>query len=136
MIASTLFLATALLGGPSPKPAAHTTHDTQNTAAKSCIAPEHTGTFRVMTTSPSGAVGAPAILMLENIYGCLEATYVTDESSPVIIDQLRVTGNSLNGSMRTSSGAAKVSLDFDGSHVGGSIVQGRQTWIVDGRKTS
>lgn len=133
MITSTLILAAALLGGTNPKPATHATHITRT---KSCVAPQRTGTFRVITKATNGAVGSPAILMLENIDGCLEATYVTDESSPVLIDELNVSGNSLKGSMRTSSGAAKVTLDFDGTMVEGSIVQGHRTWLVEGRKTS
>ncbi|HVX42148.1 MAG TPA: hypothetical protein VHB25_21485 [Gemmatimonadaceae bacterium] len=133
MITTTLILAAALLGSTGPMPVGR--HATTS-PTKSCVAPQRTGTFRVVTKSANGAVGAPAILMLENIDGCLEATYVTDESSPVLIDDLDLRGDSLEGSMRTSSGAAKVTLDFEGSHVAGSIVRGRQKWLVEGRKTS
>ena len=133
MLTNTLILAAALLGSTGPKPATRAVH---TAPTKPCVAPQRTGTFRVVTKTTNGAIGSPAILMLENLNGCLEATYVTDESSPVLIDDLDVSGNSLKGSMRTSSGAAKVTLDFEGSSVEGSIVQGRHTWLIEGRKTS
>ena len=101
-----------------------------------CVAAERTGTFRVVTQKAGSQEPRLGIIILENIDGCLEATYITDNAGPAAIDGLSMSHDTLEGALRLSSGAAKVQLQFVGTNVEGSIVQGRNQWKVAGRKTS
>ena len=83
-----------------------------------------------------GKLGVPALLLLENIDGCLEATFVTDGSSPAAIDHLARSGDALQGRLNVTGAETQVTLRFDGSAVAGSIVGKRQSWKIEGRKTS
>ena len=131
IIASMLSLA--LVGGaPTPTPKV----SVQPKPQPACITPERTGTFRVTATKPDGMIGVPAILVLENIEGCLEVTYVTDEKAPAVIDHLSQSNDMLRGQLNVTGSAAQVTLRFNGSSVAGSITQGKQEWRIEGRKTS
>ena len=77
-----------------------------------------------------------AILMLENIQGCLEVTFVTEGNGPAIIDHVSLTGDTLKGSLRLTTGTAAVSFKFSDRDVAGSIVEGRREWTLEGRRTS
>jgi hypothetical protein len=105
-------------------------------AAAVCVAPEHTGTFRVTASKADGTGGIPALLLLENIEGCLEATFITDGSSPAAIDHLSKSGEALQGLLNVTGSETQVTLRFDGTTVAGSIVGKRQSWKLEGRKTS
>lgn len=132
-VAATL-LAFALFAGDTStvRPAAPGTAS----ARASCVAPSRTGTFRMMTTRLDGTFVRPALLVLENIDGCLEATFVTDDASPAIIDRLKVDGNDLSGALKLPSGEAKFAVHFGESTIDGSITEGRQQWKFEGRRTS
>ena len=105
-------------------------------APRACVAPARTGTFRVVATRANSTFSRPALLVLENIDGCLEITFVTDNVAPVIIDRLQATADSVKGSIRLDTGAADVALQFTGTNVSGSIHQGRLQWVLEGRRTS
>lgn len=105
----------------------------------SCVAAAQTGTFRFTAVDAHAAVKASTrvgILVLENVDGCLEATMLTDTGAPTIIDDVRLSGDSLSGSIHTTTGRATVSLHLDATHVAGSIVDGRHVWAVNGKRTS
>ena len=105
--------------------------------AAACVAPEHTGSFRVTASRPDGTNGTLAVLLLENIEGCLEATFITDGSNPAAIDHLMKEGDSLRGRLNVSGAAeTQITLRFDGTNVQGSIVGKKQEWKLEGRKTS
>ena len=104
--------------------------------ATTCISADRTGTFRVITKKTGGKELGLGIVILENIDGCLEATFVTDEAGPAIIDVTTLNADTLKGNLKLSSGTAKVSLQFVGTNVAGTIVQGRNEWSVEGHKTS
>jgi hypothetical protein len=125
-------IAAAFIAGapliPSTTPPARA-HD-------ACVAPEHTGTFRVTASKVDGTQGIPALLLLENIEGCLEATFITDGSSPAAIDHLAKSGDALQGRLNVTGAETQVTVHFDGSAVVGSIVGKKQSWKFEGRKTS
>jgi hypothetical protein len=105
----------------------------------SCAAAVQTGTFRFTAVDAhAGAASSTrvGILVLENVDGCLEATMLTDTGAPSIIDDVRLSGDSLTGSIHTTAGRAKVSLHLDGARVAGSIVDDRHVWAVNGKRTS
>ena len=104
--------------------------------AAACVTPERTGTFRVVTALANGTDERPGLFVLENIAGCLEVMYITDEAVPAIVDSLSLSGDTLKGALHTSKGAAKVTLQFTASGVAGSITQGRREWRIAGRRTS
>lgn len=137
MSAAATLLALALFAGDTTtaRPAPSATPATPATPT-SCVAPVRTGTFRMMTTRIDGTYGRPALLVLENIEGCLEATFVTDGSVPAIIDRLKVDGDTLTGNLKLPNGEAKFSIHFNASTVAGSIVEGREHWKMEGRRTS
>jgi hypothetical protein len=133
MLFATTVLALALVGG-QPAHARATTVDSSSTRA--CVAPPRTGTYRLIAMGNKGAEPRAAMLLLENIQGCLEVTFVTDGTGPSIIDGLSYDGSTLKGSMRLSTGTAKVSFQFSEKELTGSIVEGRHEWKLEGRRTS
>ena len=130
-IIAQLAAAAIVAGAPAPSQAA-----THTRAPETCVAPDHTGTFRVTASAGDDRLGVPALLLLENIDGCLEATFVTDGSSPAAIDHLAKNGDTLQGRLNVTGAETQVSLRFDGTAVAGSIVGKRQSWKLEGRKTS
>jgi len=130
---SPMVLAFALLG-TQPKPSV-TPHLTV-AAERTCASVAHTGTFRVVTKRQGTTAVGLGLVVLENIDGCLEATFITDDAGPAVIEDLSSTGDSLKGSLKLASGRAKLTLEFIGTSVAGSIVEGRNAWSVEGRKTS
>jgi len=133
LIAATVF-ALSLFGG-DPALARAIPVDSGATTS-TCITPTRTGTFRLLAMSKRGNEPNAAILMLENIQGCLEVTFVTDGHGPAIIDHLTVSGDTIKGSLRLSTGTATVSFKFSDKDVAGSIVEGRREWTLEGRRTS
>ena len=134
MSISVTLLALALVGGQTAHPRVVTAQSPS--PERSCIAPERTGTFRLLALSAKGNEPSTAILMLENIEGCLEVTFVSGSTGPAIIEGVSVSGDTLSGSLRLSTGKAKVSFKFSDKTVDGSIVEGRRVWKLEGRRTS
>jgi hypothetical protein len=133
MTIATTLLALALIGGER----AHArSAPVDSVGARSCISPTRTGTYRVLALSTKGNEPRAAMLVLENIQGCLEVTFVTDGVGPAIIDRLSLTENTLKGSLQLSTGTAQVSFQFSDKEVAGSIVEGRREWKLEGRRTS
>jgi len=123
VIIATSLLALSLLATPQPL----------------CPSAAHTGTFRfTAVAAPGSDAGASkaGIIVLENIYGWLEATLVTDDGAPSVIESLSLHGDTLDGSVRTKSGVAKVQLRIEQKSVAGSITKGKRVWSVTGRQTS
>jgi hypothetical protein len=133
LTAATIF-AISLFGG-EPAHARATPVDSGATAP-TCIAPTRTGTFRLLAMSKKGNEPNAAVLMLENIQGCLEVTFVTESAGPAIIDHVSVSGDTMKGSLRLSTGTATVSFKFSDKDVAGSIVEGRREWTLEGHRTS
>jgi len=131
---SATILALAFLSG-QPEHARAVAADSSS-PTKTCIAPERTGTFRLFAVSARGNEPSTAILMLENIEGCLEVTFVSGSTGPAIIEGVSVTGDTLNGSLRLSTGKARVSFKFSDKAVDGSITEGRRSWKLEGHRTS
>ena len=124
----------ALILAPSPAPA--TPRAPLHRVSAACISPDRTGTFRVFAAKPDGSQTVAAMLILENIGGCLEATFVTSDRGPAIIDHLSVSGDTLRGSLNITGNPAQVIFRFNGSDVVGTIIDRRQEWRVEGRRTS
>lgn len=133
MSISATVLALALFGG---QPAQARAITVDSGASRTCLAPERTGTFRVLAMSKKGNEPSAAILILENIQGCLEVTFVIGGTGPTVINSVTVDGNTLQGSLRLSTGTAKVSFKFSDKEVTGTIVEGRREWKLDGHRTS
>ena len=123
--------ALAAISGGSP---AQRAGDSIHTTA--CITPDHTGTFRIVATRAGATDAVPALLLLENINGCLEATFVTDDRAPVAIDQLAQSDNTLQGRIKVTGGLAVFTVRFEDTRVAGSIVAKKEEWRIEGRKTS
>ncbi|HWH50402.1 MAG TPA: hypothetical protein VN651_02590 [Gemmatimonadaceae bacterium] len=127
MFAAPVIAALSLFGGAlSPRPA----------APAGCITPAQTGTYRVVAMKPDSSSARQAMLVLENIDGCLEASLITDDRGPAVINRVVISGDTLRGSVRTESGNGTIELRFTPTEVTGSIVDGRQHWRLAGRRTS
>ena len=136
---ATTVIVLALVGGTTAAASAQPARIALASAPRpACTAPAQTGIFRITATKPDGSGVRPAMIVLENIDGCLEVTLVTDEATPAVIDHLSFSGDTLTGTVRTGAGDARISLSFDtgGAGVAGSITDGRQQWVVKGRRTS
>ena len=132
MIAATVF-ALSLFGG---EPAHTRVTPVHSEGTRTCIAPNRTGTFRLLAQNTKSNEPNTALLLLENIQGCLEVTFMAGSNGPAIIDGVSVSGDTLSGTMHTSTGTARVSLKFSDKDVAGSIVEGRREWKLEGRRTS
>ena len=129
-------LALTIIGGaPQLRAAATNVAPVSPAPTHSCAAPAHTGTFRVTATTADSSNSKVGMIILENIDGCLEATMITDEGGPAIIDHLMITGDTITGSVRMTSGIGRVSLNVTEAGIAGSIVEGRHQWRVAGRRT-
>ena len=133
MTIATTLLALALFGG---EPAHARSIPVDSVATRTCVSPTRTGTYRVLAVSTKGKEPRAAMLVLENIQGCLEVTFVTDGVGPAVIDRLSLSDNTLKGSLQLSTGTAQVSFQFSDKEVAGSIVEGRHEWKLEGRRTS
>jgi hypothetical protein len=102
----------------------------------SCLTPANTGTYRFTALTKDSTNAKIGMLVLENIEGCLEATLLTDDGGPAVIDHLALTDGVLTGNVRVASGSAKVTLRFTSSGATGSIVDGKKEWSVAARRTS
>lgn len=105
-------------------------------AARACVAPERTGTFRLFASKADGTNPFPAVLLLENVEGCLEASFVTDARGPAFIDHLSVSGDTLTGSLNVTGSEARVTFRFSNTGVAGTIMEHKQEWRVEGKRTS
>jgi len=133
-----MFTATTLLaltlGASGPTPLVHAATDSLPKA--NCVAPDRTGSFRITATKTDGKHGAVALLLLENINNCLEVTFITDDRGPAAIDHLSLAGDTLRGKLNMPGAPADVIVRFNGPSVAGSIIQAKQEWRIEGRKTS
>ena len=123
--------ALAAISAGSP---AQTARDSIHT--KACVTPDRTGTFRIFATRNGGTDGVLALLVLENINGCLEATFVTDDRAPAAIDQLALSGDTLKGRIQLPGELAVLTVRFEDARVAGSIIAKKQEWRIEGHKTS
>jgi hypothetical protein len=131
-------LAFTMLGGAAPQIQMSATRvdPVRTEPARSCMAPAKTGTFRLTAMTPDSTNAKVGILLLENVEGCLEATFVMDDSGPAIIDHLSLAGDEITGSVRMTQGMARVSLRVNETSVAGSIVDGHREWRLSGKRTS
>ena len=133
-VAAPLFALALISLSPAPTPSnARAPH---HRATTTCIAPERTGTFRIFAAKSDGSQAVPAMLVLENIEGCLEASFVTDDRGPALIDHLSQSGDTLKGSLNITGNPAQITFRFNGSAVAGTIVERRQEWRLEGKRTS
>src|SRR6059058_4810564 len=95
---------------------------------ESCLTPANTGTFRFTALTRDSTNAKIGMIVLENIEGCLEATLLTDDAGPAIIDHLAVSDGVLTGTLRVSNGTAKVTLKFTTSGATGTILDGKKEW--------
>ncbi|HXT16381.1 MAG TPA: hypothetical protein VN706_12165 [Gemmatimonadaceae bacterium] len=104
--------------------------------SNACPTPTQTGTYRFTALTKDSTNAKIGMIVLENIEGCLEATMLTDDAGPAIIDHLAVNDGVLTGVLRVSNGMAKVTLRFTPSGIAGSIVDGKKEWNLAARRTS
>jgi hypothetical protein len=103
---------------------------------RSCTAPSQVGTFRVTAMSADSTRSKVGIILLENVEGCLEASMLTDDAGPAIMDHVALAGDMLTGSIRMTTGVGRVSLRVSPAGIAGSIIDGRREWHVAGKRTS
>ena len=101
-----------------------------------CSAPAQTGTYRITAFARDSSVARIGIIVLENVEGCLEATLVTDDGHPAIIERVSIKDDVLTGLIRVRSGDAAVKLHFSGKSLDGTIGEGKSAWTLAGRRTS
>ena len=131
-------LAIALLGGITPQLRAVASNGAQPAVAvaRTCMAPTQTGIYRITATDADSTHANIGMVLLENVEGCLEATLITDEGGPAIIDHIDVKDDVITGSIRMPDRTAKISLRISSTHLDGSIVAGNRQWRLTGRRTS
>lgn len=130
-------LAVALLGGIAPqmKIAAQNPEPARTETTRTCMAPTRTGSFRITATTADSSNSKIGMILLENVDGCLEATMITDEGGPAIIEHIAMNDDVFSGSIRMLTGTAKISFRISQAGVDGSIVAGGRQWHLSGRRT-
>jgi hypothetical protein len=138
MFLITAAFAFSLMGGIAPqlRVVATRVEPAHTEPTRSCAAPERTGTFRVTAMTRDSTNSKVGMILLENVEGCLEASMLTDENGPAIIDHIAVTGDMITGSIRMTSGLGRVSLRLTDTGISGSIIEGRHEWNVTGKRTN
>lgn len=106
------------------------------TPAQPCTAPTQTGTYRFTALNKDSTSSIVGMIVLENIDGCLEGTFITDDAAAAGMDHLVLTDDVLTGNLRVAKGSAKVTLRFTTAGLTGSIVDGRKEWKLAARRTS
>src|SRR5581483_9197067 len=103
-------LTLALLGGVSPqlRVAQQNATEPHPVAARACTAPTQTGSYRITATTSDSTNSKIGLILLENVDGCLEASMITDEGGPAIIDHVAFADDVLTGSIRMVNGTAKI----------------------------
>lgn len=131
-------LAFTLMGGAAPqlKIATARVEPTHNEPARACASPARTGTFRVTAVTTDSTNAKVGMILLENVDGCLEASMITDDNGPAIIDHLAVADDMITGSVRMTNGFGRVSLRVSDASIAGSIIEGRHEWKLAGKRTN
>lgn len=104
--------------------------------SKICIAPTQTGVFRITATTKDSSNASVGLVLLESVNNCLEASIIADDGGPAIIEQITLKDNLLTGRVHMRVGTAEVSLRVSAADINGSIVAGKKSWIVSGRRTT
>ncbi len=104
--------------------------------SKICAAPTQTGVFRITATTKDSSNASVGLVLLESVNNCLEASIIAEDGGPAIIEQVALKDNVLTGRVHMKTGTADVSLRFSSSEINGSIVAGKKSWIVSGRRTT
>lgn len=120
MLLATSLLALTLAAGP----------------AKPCAAPAQTGIFRITAVSHDGTSAKIGMLLLESVENCLEASIITEDAGPALLDNLEVKDDVITGRVRLPNGNATVTLRFSNNAVEGSIDSGKRAWSLSGKRTS
>jgi hypothetical protein len=120
MLLATSLLALSLIGGPKT----------------SCAAPTQTGIFRITALNKDSTNAKIGMILLENVDNCLEASIITEDAGPALIDNLKLTDDVLTGQVRLPTGTASVTIRFAATTIAGSIVEGKHQWSLSGRRTS
>lgn len=107
----------------------------QSQAAALCDQSIKTGTYRIVLTSDKVAP-MEALLVLERLEGCLEATFIADGSPASGMQLVSVSEGVITAKLRTPSGDATIKFKPGDAGVTGDIAQGRRVWKVEGRKTA
>lgn len=121
MLLTATYLALSLAAGPQPQ---------------SCTAPTQTGIFRIVALSKDSTSARLGMILLENVGDCLEASMLTDNAGPAVIDGLALSGDTLTGRVLLPTGSARVTLRLTATTIDGSIVDGKHVWSVSGRRTT
>jgi hypothetical protein len=120
MLLATSLLALSLVGGP----------------AKPCTAPTLTGIFRITAINKDSTNAKTGMILLESVDNCLEASIITDDASPALIDQLSLSNDVLTGEVRMPSGVGHVKIKLTPTALDGVIEQGKYRWSLSGHRTS
>ncbi len=120
MLMATSLLALSLIGAPT----------------KPCAAPTQTGIFRITALTKDSTSAKVGMILLESVDDCLEASIITDDGGPALIDELSIDNDVLTGLVRVAKGTAKVTIRLAPTEITGTIVQGKQEWVLSGRRTS
>jgi hypothetical protein len=93
------------------------------------------GTYRIFLTSDKVAPMA-ALLLLERLEGCLEATFIADGSPASGMELVSVSEGVITAKLKTSDGMATVRFKPGDAGITGDIAQGKRIWKVEGKKTA
>ena len=120
MLLATSLLALSLVGGPT----------------KPCAAPTQTGIFRITAINKDSTNAKTGMILLESVDNCLEASIITDDAGPALIDQLTLADNVLTGEVRMPNGVGHVKIKLSPTALDGVIEQGKYRWNLSGHRTS
>lgn len=104
--------------------------------SQSCTTPTQTGVYRITATTKDSSNASVGLVLLENVNNCLEASIIADDGGPAIIEQASFKDNTLTGRVHMRYGVAEVSLRLSAEEINGSIINGKKSWIVSGRRTT
>src|ERR1043165_1555206 len=104
--------------------------------SQTCTAPTQTGVYRITATTKDSSNASVGLVLLEKVNDCLEASIIAADGGPAIIEQASIKDNTLTGRVHMRYGFAQISLNIASDEITGSIVNGKKSWIVRGRRTT
>jgi hypothetical protein len=104
--------------------------------AQACITPTQTGIYRITATTKDSSNASVGLVLLENVGNCLEASIIADDGAPSIIENIALKDDVLTGRVHMRTGKADVTLHLSQQELSGSIVAAKQSWVVNGRRTT
>jgi len=107
----------------------------QESTAPVCDQTVKPGTYRIVLKNEKLAPMV-ALLVLERLERCLEATFIAEGSPASGMHLVSVKDSVITARLRTAEGLATVTFRLQDNGLTGDVAEGKRIWRVEGKKTA